>query len=294
LTGTASTLPIALFEVSTNEGGWNTLGDCAVPANGCNTNIDMGTSPGLTISSVTIRFTNLGGSALIITKSKPPEGGVLFADNPDTDLSEGLAILPGDSATAAISFEPGPPILNSPGVYSAFWTLNTNDLNFGVHVVNFTGTVITNKTGPILPNGQARYQYLGCYQDNTALRIESKGYVNTGINTNGLCQNQSLAYGAVFAGTEYQQECWVGSVIPSPSLLLDDSQCNYQCVGDATQTCGGYATTISLYYDSTRYFPDNGTIIGASGKGPAIVPIVGTWSYLGCCKFFLNLCRGNS
>ena len=29
------------------------------------------------------------------------------------------------------------------------WTLNTNDLTFGVHVVNITGTVISTKVGPI-------------------------------------------------------------------------------------------------------------------------------------------------
>lgn len=247
----------------------------------------MGTTLGLTTSSIVIRLTNQGGSTLVVTKSKPPIGGVLFAANPDTDFSEGLGIAPGSSSNANILFEPEPPVLNSNDeLFSAVWTLNTNDPNFGVHVLNFSGTVTSTKTGPMTPDGNALYQYLGCYQDNVNIRIESTGYTNININTNGLCQNQSYAAGAVFAGTEYMQECWVGNVIPNPSLLVSDNLCNYQCVGDTWQTCGGNGGFLSLYYDSSRYFPSNGTIIGTSGKGPANPPTVGPYTYLGCCKFF--------
>jgi hypothetical protein len=42
---------------------------------------------------------------------------------------------------------------------------------------------------------------------------------------------------------------------------------------------------MSLYYDSSRYFPTTGVIIGATGKGPAIVPTVGSYKYQGCCRF---------
>jgi hypothetical protein len=205
LTGAASSLPIALFQQSTIEGGWTTIPSCPVPANGCTTTIDMGVSKGLSITNVVLQLTNLGGSALTVTKSKPPIAGVLFADNAYTDFSEGLMIPPGANSSATVTFEPGPPILNSNGVFTAQWTLNTNDLNFGVHVLNFTGTVITNKTGPLLPDGSALYQYLGCYQDNVNLRLEARSTVNTGTNTNGLCQNQTHNAGLIFAGTEYSK-----------------------------------------------------------------------------------------
>jgi hypothetical protein len=265
----------------------------------------MGVSKGLSISSVVLQLTNLGGSALTVTKSKPPISGVLYANNPYTDFSEGEMIPPGTSATATVSFEPGPPVLNSDGFYSAQWTLNTNDLNFGVHVLNFTGTVITNKTGPLLSNGNSLYQYLGCYQDLTNGRLESKGFVNTGINTNGLCQNQSYNAGFVFAGTEYSksmyrpwlestdpvivQECWVGNAIPPASVLAADAECAYACVGDATQSCGGYGGFISLFYDSSRYFPETGVILGVPPPppAPAIVPNVSSYKYYGCCRLSL-------
>jgi hypothetical protein len=44
---------------------------------------------------------------------------------------------------------------------------------------------------------------------------------------------------------------------------------------------------MSLFYDSSRYFPTTGVIIGATGKGPAIVPTVGSYNFLGCCRFSL-------
>jgi len=196
----------------------------------------MGTSSGVASTSVVLRFVNQGGSVLTIDKSKPPIGGVIFAENPDTELTEVTHIAPNASATATVLFQPAPPVLNSPNVqYSALWTLNVNDVNFGVHVVNFTGTVVSKKAGPMTANGNALYQYLGCYQDNQNFRIEAKNYENTGINSNGLCQNQSYAAGDVFAGTEYMVECWVGNVIPNPSLKVADALCNYQCAGDSTQ-----------------------------------------------------------
>jgi hypothetical protein len=161
---------------------------------------------------------------------------VIYAENPDTELTEVTQIVPNASATATVLFQPAPPVLNSPNVeYSALWTLNVNDENFGVHVVNFTGTLVSEKAGPITASGSALYQYLGCYLDSVNFRIESQGYENGNINTNGLCQNQSHAAGTVFAGSEYMVQCWVGNVIPNPDLLVSDALCNYQCAGDSTQ-----------------------------------------------------------
>jgi WSC domain len=292
-TGSAATNPIALLEYSNGEGGWTTIPDCSVPLNGCTFEIDFAPSPGLTQQTIQLRLSNNGGSVLTITKSKPLEGTELGATNPDTDFSEGLPIVPGDYAIASVLFSPTASVLNAPNVYySGTWTLNTDDLTFGVHVLNFTGTVVSTKTGPMTATGSALYQYLGCYQDFiNNVRIEPQEYANVN-NTNGLCQTQAYNFGAIFAGTEYMTECWVGSVIPSASLLVADSYCSYACAGDSTQVCGGQGGFLSVYYDSSRYFPANGTIIGASGKGPSIPQKVGNYNYAGCCKFCrqLRLC----
>lgn len=273
-----------MLEYSTKEGGWITIQDCPIPLDGCSSTIDFGTSQGAAQQIIQLRFTNNGGSALIITKSKPLEGTVLGASNPNTDLSEGLAITPGDSESGSVFFSPGVPILNSPPTtYSGEWTLNTNDLAFGVHTVKFTGVLAARQVGPLRSNGSSLYQYLGCYRDNVNnVRLEPKQYISSS-NTNGYCQNQALAFGAIFAGTEYMTECWVGSQIPNKSYKVDDSLCAYLCAGDSSQTCGGNGGYQSIYYDSSRYFPSNGTIIGGVAA-PAVVPVVGSYQYSGCCK----------
>jgi hypothetical protein len=234
LTGSADSAPIALLEVSTSEGGWTTIGNCEDASGTCVYQIDMGTSTGLTTSELIIRFTNNGGSDLIVDKSKPPLGSVLGAENPSTDLSEGMVIAPGKSTTAAVFFTPGASQLNSdPVVYSGAWTLNVNDLSFKVHVLNFTGTLQGKVVGPTLPNGSPRFKYLGCYQDSSTARIETTQFTFVN-NTNGLCQSQAVTSKAVFAGLEYKSECWVGRAIPPDSSKVADYNCQgYLCAGDA-------------------------------------------------------------
>ena len=37
------------------------------------------------------------------------------------------------------------------------WTLNTNDLNWGVHVISIGGVVVSTKVGPVNSNGSEIY-----------------------------------------------------------------------------------------------------------------------------------------
>lgn len=45
----------------------------------------------------------------------------------------------------------------------------------------------------------------------------------------------------------YLAECWCGAVLASGSSAVDESQCNVNCAGDATQKCGG-GKRLSLYF----------------------------------------------
>jgi hypothetical protein len=168
-----------------------------------------------------------------VDKSKPPANGFIAAQDPSTDLAEGLLIAPGSNSTAKILFLPSAPPLNAKDtLYWGIWTLNVGDPNFGVHILNFTGTVGAHTGGPLLADKTARYQWLGCYQDNINAHIETTKYINTNKNQNALCQNQSLSVGFAFAGTELVNECYVGNTIPDPALKVLDSQCSYQCSGE--------------------------------------------------------------
>lgn len=282
LEASAASQPVAEVYYSSNEGGWNLIPNSPDTDEDWTYTVDFGTGPGGTDQTIELVVANAGGSDLIITKSKPPEGTYLAATNPDGALAEGLQIAPGSNATATVYFEPPTAQLNSLAVtYAGAWTLNVNDLTWGVHVLNFTGTIEGKQVGPELADGSARFKWLGCYQDSTAARIESSA-TSSSNDSNGWCQEQAYEQTSAFAGTEYMDECYWGNAIPSPSLRGSDSSCTgYACAGDSTQSCGGNGGWMSLWYDITAYFPSNGSLAPAY-LSPTQPAFVGDYDYIGC------------
>ena len=76
-------------------------------------------------------ITNKGGTAVTITKSKPPIGGSFSAV---TSLPEGTSIQPGETLTEQVTFVP-----TGPGYASGAWQINGDDTT-GLHQVQFAGT----------------------------------------------------------------------------------------------------------------------------------------------------------
>ncbi|KAI9674851.1 MAG: hypothetical protein M1829_003591 [Trizodia sp. TS-e1964] len=191
LVGSASAAPVAVLTISTAENGW-------LPPS--NLLMDFGNvAPG---SSQTrqIRICNTGGSSLTITKSKPP-GGDIRATAAGIDLHESQQIAPNDCAYGTVLFGPNvEPVNVADNPESNTWTLNTDDPNFGVHIVNITGTVVDRQVGPLI-NGKARFQYLGCYQDGTNGRVLPAGQGTSATRENGECQQTCLNLGYTFSGT---------------------------------------------------------------------------------------------
>ena len=246
-------------------------------------------------------MSNTGGSSLLITKSKPPKGVELASANPSEDLPEGGQIAPNSYTDASVIFTPNPalsPINTDPRSVNGTWTLNTDDLTFGVHVVTFTGNIVVPQHGPLNAAGQSTYKYLGCYQDsaNGGPRLLAQETDNGANNENGLCQNLAHGAGAVFAGTEYHTQCWYGNAIPSSAFYYPDTNnhCTWTCPADSTQPCGGDGGYISIFYDSTKYNPSTGVCTGCTGSNippggsggsagsPVIEKTVGSYSYVGC------------
>jgi iron transport multicopper oxidase len=83
LAGSAATPPIANISISTSDGSWD---------NSQSAVMDFGNVLAGTTVSRNIRICNNGGSALMITKSKPPSQPELFAPNASGDLHEGQSI----------------------------------------------------------------------------------------------------------------------------------------------------------------------------------------------------------
>ncbi|KAK3678887.1 hypothetical protein LTR78_001340 [Recurvomyces mirabilis] len=281
LEGSTSTAAVVVITTSTSEGG---LSPCSVT----DCTMSFGTqSPGQT-AALSIQVCNVGGSVLTVTKSKPPLGAIK-ALNYGIDLHETQQIPVNSCANGTVVFSPapGPPNLADYTVVNQ-WTLNTDDLSFGVHVVNMTGIVHGRQIGPLYPNGSAIFNYLGCYLDNGAGQrlLGNEPYVDTVNNTNQECQTACQKAGYTFSGTEYRQECYCGDNLPSSQWYHpeSDTKCTFACIGDDTQACGGDGGYISVYYDSSKYsitdqtYNTSGTIV----SGPQTVLSVPPYNYLGC------------
>ena len=116
LTSSASTAPIANISVSTIEGGW----DFSEPVN-----MDFGNVVAGSTVSRNIRICNSGGSALTITKSKPPIDVELLAPNHGTDLHEAQKIDVNTCALGQVSIVAAPLGVNRPDhTVSDVWILN--------------------------------------------------------------------------------------------------------------------------------------------------------------------------
>lgn len=261
-TASATTAPIAELTVETSEGGWDPSGI-------------MNFGQVLAGNTVTrrIRICNKGGSALMVTKSKPPIQPELRAENPTSDLHEGQYIPVNTCAYGPIDIAAAPETANTaPHTVSDTWTLNTDDLSFGVHEVQVSATIVSRQLGPTNPDGTRRYQYLGCYADGSG-RLLQKSYNLGSSNENGLCQQTCLQNGYRFAGTEYHVECWCGNNPPLALKYTPESakKCTFGCANDTTQACGGDGTYLSLYYDASKYTPDCNAVPCSSSSSSSTV-----------------------
>jgi hypothetical protein len=232
-----------------------------------------------------MRITNGGGPnavPLSITVSKPPFGvpGIIGKSNV-IDLGEGTSIAAGQSQTANLFCSVPKSPVNLAGYNgSTVWVLNTGDPTQGKQTIQFSCNAAIEQVGPLLPNGTAQYGYVGCFQENTPGRqLAQLAYIDTGKNTNEKCITACLGSGFLFAGTEYQQECWCGNAIPI--IKTTDNDCNFGCTGNIGESCGGdgifhNSTHISLFADSTHFS-------GNTSSPPLqLTRTVGQYGFAGC------------
>lgn len=271
LEGSASTAPVANFSISNSEGGWLPEGNLVM---------DFGSVAPGTTTQRQIRICNEGGSVLEVSKSKPPNGA--FRPEDPTSLHESQDIAVGQCAYATVLFVTNAENPNTPDqVFTNSWTLNTDDLNFGVHEVEIKGTLVARKVGPTNSTGDAVYTYLGCYIDNApgGRLIQNQQYADN-ENDNGRCQTACAGKKYIFSGTEFQTECYCGNKPLPASYKVDETRCSFACSGDATQDCGGAGGYLSVYYDATQYTP--GSDATTPTGGPHTVNVTGNYNFIGC------------
>ncbi|PON20484.1 hypothetical protein TGAM01_v210654 [Trichoderma gamsii] len=97
---------------------------------------------------------------------------------------------------------------------------------------------------PTFPTKQVTigdYKAAGCYSDNSqqGRALSWSANVDSSTFTTESCLAACEAEGFPLAGTEYGSECWCGNVLANSTVKVDDSQCNFACKGNSSETCGG-------------------------------------------------------
>lgn len=199
LVGSAAKAPISTISVSVNGGAFSSA-----------LSMDFGIIDSMASASGTIQICNNGGGAMSVIQSVPPNSAEIGTLS-SLDLREGQTIGPGTCATGGVEVfaaRIGPN--RAAHSVSDSWVLNTNGLNtdgtaFGVHTVSISATIQAPQIGPLMPDGSARFSYLGCYYDGAGRQLQNQIYSNTVTNENALCQSTCFTAGYAFAGTEYSE-----------------------------------------------------------------------------------------
>lgn len=103
---------------------------------------------------------------------------------------------------------------------------------------------------------------MACYQDNVngvrTLPATLSTVGGTANMTVSNCLDACRAAGLAYCGAEYYQECFGGASQPSSSLVATSSGgsvdpllagCNYACMGNSTEACGG-ANRVLVYVNN--------------------------------------------
>ena len=285
---TSGTFPKALveFQAADGSGKW-------IPYSNTSS-FSFGTVLEQQTRTLKMRLSNVGdknAGQLSVTVSKPPFGvpGIINAVN-GVDLAEGTTIAANSSATADLYCSVPKSQVNTDSYNgTAQWTLNTGDPTLGKLFIQFSCTAASPQVGPLAANGSATYRYDFCaVENNPGRQLSNRLYVQND-NSNDECITACAAAGYKYCGTQYQVECWAGNSVPIASSLERD--CNYACMGNNNETCGGNGffnngTFISLFVNPA--LPEGAANpVGGGGGGPAPTSFknpatIGAFSSLGC------------
>ncbi|CAM9604115.1 unnamed protein product, partial [Ectocarpus sp. 12 AP-2014] len=124
------------------------------------------------------------------------------------------------------------------------------------------------------PGGRpGAYEHVGCFQDSQSDRVLQRSGLISGDMTAELCYETCSAKGAAYMATQWGVECWCsrdGSL--DYDRHGDTGVCDYPCIGDESETCGG-VHSFNLYRLSWAPAPEDEEYVGcyADNKGDRVL-----------------------
>ncbi|ORY79548.1 WSC domain-domain-containing protein [Protomyces lactucae-debilis] len=103
---------------------------------------------------------------------------------------------------------------------------------------------------PSLPPSKYNVTVVGCFletaQSGGPRTLPLAGYLDHTALTNAACSNFCGDKGFAYSGTEYGEECYCGSKLPT----ISSTACTSSCSGNKTEICGGsWALTVTVNQD---------------------------------------------
>ncbi|KAH7303931.1 WSC domain-containing protein [Stachybotrys elegans] len=140
--------------------------------------------------------------------------------------------------------------VNSPALDEGLCNLPCNGNNTQTCGGNDALSIYQDPTFPTHPGDVDIEDYvpLGCYTDDgpNGRSLPWVRNIPQDTFTPAQCLSSCRDRGFPFAGTEYGQECYCGSVLGNYTTEVGAEECNMPCRGDASQTCGG-SLRLNLY-----------------------------------------------
>lgn len=106
------------------------------------------------------------------------------------------------------------------------------------------------------------YVSSGCYMDGVEGHMGGALIYRSGQNQYNMtvekCVAECKGNGFRYAGLKYYGVCYCGSTVGG--IQLPDSQCNYPCTGDKTETCGS-DNAFSIWQDPTFKLTNLGGVV---------------------------------
>jgi iron transport multicopper oxidase len=226
-------------------------------------------------ASESFTIENTGGTAVPLTKSKPPIGGAFTAT---TLLPEGTTIQPGESLTETVEFTP-----TSTGPASGVWVLNGEKDTNGLQEVHFSGEGV--RPAALTPSTQALE--LGSTAVGTQLTHEVT-FTNTGGTT------------LQIEGVRPPSTPFAASGLPAVGMHVNPGEAITVKIAFQPSSPGAFArslaltteageTAVSLTGTATQAAPPKGT--GEPPTTSLVTPISGTSAFIETKEPLLSLTR---
>ncbi|KAI9752035.1 MAG: hypothetical protein M1815_000808 [Lichina confinis] len=107
-------------------------------------------------------------------------------------------------------------------------------------------------SSPIAAAGLKALTPAGCFSSSETFELSNID----DFQTDGLCQEACVALKKPVMGLRGGDSCWCGDLLPAADSLVDDHDCDFDCVGFPDHKCGGDKTW-TVYLTGTRQKVDN-------------------------------------